>query len=194
MSKGKTVIVPFKKWEKAVDDKIKELDKIVKEKYGKSLNVIIEYSLNSSRSLGTHQKIGAIHKIRLNPALLNELKQSYIDEVLVHEYGHACVSELVGYFQNGKRVMPHGKEFKYFCAMFGIVGKSTSNIAKNSKAIKTSGRTTARYPYTCGCQIHELTTIRHNKIKRGESTYTCKKCGQKLTFKKTFSTKKKITA
>lgn len=194
MAKGKTVIVPFKKWEKAVDDKIKELDKKVKNEYGKSINIIIEYSLNSSRSLGTHQKIGAIHKIRLNPALLNELKQSYIDEVVVHEYCHACVTEFAGYFRNGKRVMPHGPEFKQFCRFFGIVGKSTTNIAKNSKAMKSSGRKTARYPYECGCQVHELTTIRHNKVKRGEATYTCKRCGQKLTFKKTFSKKKKIAA
>lgn len=194
MAKGKTVIVPFKKWETIVSGKIKELNKVVKDRYGKSLQVKIEYSLNSARSLGTHQKIGPIHVIKLNPALLNELKQAYVDEVVVHEFCHGCVTEFVGYFRNGKRVMPHGPEFKQFCRMFGIVGKSTTNIAKNSKAMKKSGRNVSRYPYVCDCMEHQLTTIRHNKIKRGDATYTCKRCGAKLRYKKTIKNGKKIAA
>ncbi len=37
-----------------------------------------------------------------------------------------------------------------------------------------------RWAYRCGCGEAWLTTTRHNRIQRGERTYYCTRCGQRL--------------
>ncbi len=178
-------VYPKKELVAAIKEKEAALRKVLEKRYvGKIPPVLsILYNLDSSRVLGTYQFVkGTTHLIRLNPRLLNELGQKYIDDVFVHEYAHACVQHYIGHFNGRKRVMPHGMEFKSFCWMFGIDGKATTTVAQGAVSMK-AGNTTKKHTYVCGCQEFNLSTQRHNKILRG-ATYTCKKCGTKLTKKK----------
>ncbi len=180
---------PFKYLIEAIAQKEKALRKIVEKRHGagSAPAITVQYDLNSSRALGTYQlKLVAgkkTHLIRLNAALLNELKEKYIEDVFVHEYAHAAVQHYLGSMQGWRRIMPHGAEFKSYCYAFGIDGGATTSVASGAKALKASGRQTSKHSYTCGCQEFQLSTQRHNKILRG-ATYTCRKCGCKLTKKK----------
>jgi|SaaInlStandDraft_4_1057021.scaffolds.fasta_scaffold07027_6 SprT protein len=181
---------PFKYLVKEIAKKEKQLKKIVEAEFGKGKapKIEVEFELNSSNSLGTcsnFKNVNDAYKIKLNAAVLNELKQSYIDDVFVHEYAHACVSELVGHYNkfNHKKIMPHGREFKSFCAMFGISGRATTSVAHGSKALKKSGRKIKRVAYECDCQTHEITVNQHNKIQSGAAKYTCRACKSYLVKK-----------
>lgn len=180
---------PFQVQVNAVNRKIKEVLKTISGQAGKKSvpdfnKFTVTYTLNSSNALGTCRSVGGYHTINLNPKLLNELKGTYIDTVVVHEVCHALVAHNYGFAVGGKRVMPHGAEFKYYAAMAGISGKATTRIATGSKALQNSGRKTSRYPYHCDCSEHQLSTVRHNKIKKGHASYSCRKCRQPLVFGK----------
>lgn len=149
--------------------------------------ITYKYDLFSVRALGTYQYVAnKFHTIRLNPALMNELGEKYIDDVFVHEYAHACVQQYVSNKNRFQKVMPHGYEFKMFCALFGIDGSATTNVAAGAKALQDSRatRTTKVHLYTCGCQDFHLSTQRHNKVLAGTASYKCKKCRKPLTKKK----------
>jgi len=180
---------PYKYLVAAIEKKQKEITKIVEKQFGKNTfpKVTVSYTLNSSRTLGTHKYLYLTdqHSINLNPKLLNELKDTYIDDVFVHELAHAAVTKYYGVFNSrGQKIKPHGKEFKYFCRMFGVSGKATTNIASNSKALKERKRKVYRHIYNCKCMDHTLSTTLHNKIQRGAGYYTCKHCKSKLVYKR----------
>lgn len=176
---------PFKYLVNDVNSKIAELKKITEERYGKGTapKIHISYELNSANALGTHIRKDNIHYLNFNPELLNELKDTYINEVVTHEYAHACVVHYLGYYKNGKRVMPHGREFKSFCYGFGIDGKATTKIAINSKVTKQRKRRRG-YIYVCDCNEYDLSAIRHNRVQKENAVYRCKQCKGSLTFKK----------
>lgn len=160
-----------------VTQKIEELKVFTKTKWDLDINVTVKYNLNSSQSLG--QFSPRTLDIFLNLNLLNEYKELYITEILVHEYAHAVITKMYPTGYNGrKRIMPHGREFKAVCSWFGIDGKATSSLFNDSKTMKKR-KTQTRIKYKCSCQTHEITKNRHNKILNG-SNYNCTKCGTRL--------------
>ena len=180
-------VAPLKNLVELVKVKEAQLKAVIEGRKGAGTAPVItyKYDLHSIRALGTYQFVSnKYHTIRLNPALLNELGEKYIDDVFVHEYAHACVQQFVINKNRFQKVMPHGYEFKLFCALFGIDGGATTTVANGAKALKTSSRTTKIHLYTCGCQDFHLSTQRHNKVAAGTATYSCKRCGKKLTKKK----------
>lgn len=106
--------------------------------------------------------------IQLNSLLLLENGQPFIEEVVPHELAHLLV------FQHFGKVKPHGKEWQWM--MKEILGKAPQRTHHFS--VKNSQKIT--YNYKCACQIHQLSTIRHNRIKNNKLNYICKKCGSTL--------------
>ncbi|WP_312311210.1 SprT family zinc-dependent metalloprotease [Atlantibacter sp.] len=108
------------------------------------------------------------YEIRLNPTLLQENVQAFTDEVVPHELAHLLVWKHFG------RVAPHGKEWKWMMeSVLGIPARRTHQFALDSLARST-------FPYRCGCQRHQLTVRRHNRVLRGETQYRCVHCGETL--------------
>ena len=165
------------KYKKLVSKRIRELQKYSKENFGGEVSVNISYSLDSARALGQYQR--SSKTIFLNPKLLEEYGELYIEDTVVHEFAHAVVhfKYPTGYSYR-KRVMPHGRQFKAICSHFGNDGKATSSLFNNSTSMKKVNRQ-ARFTYKCSCQVHEITKTRHNKILRG-ANYTCKTCKTSL--------------
>lgn len=109
-------------------------------------------------------------EIRLNPVLLLENQQPFIEQVVPHELAHLLV------FRQFGRVPPHGREWRWMMeTVFAVPAKRTHLFAVDSVQSKT-------FLYHCVCQQHQLTVRRHNKVLRGESEYRCRKCGEKLQF------------
>ena len=164
-----------------VENKIKEMTLFAKEKWNlDASNLTVFFDCESSRMLGYFEpKDESIH---LNINLLNEYKEIYIDDVVVHEFCHYLVFLKYPTMTNGyKRVMPHGREFKAFCSWFGNDGKATSSLFNNSKTLKKSKR--KRFSYGCECGTpHLVSTTIHNRIQKGQD-YRCKLCNSKLVKK-----------
>ncbi|WP_437889350.1 SprT family zinc-dependent metalloprotease [Phytobacter sp. V91] len=107
-------------------------------------------------------------EIRLNPVLLVENEQAFIDEVVPHELAHLLVWKHFG------RVPPHGKEWKWMMeSVLGVPARRTHQFELESVRRNT-------FPYRCKCQQHQLTVRRHNRVMRGEATYRCVHCGETL--------------
>ena len=112
------------------------------------------------------------NEIRLNPVLLLENQQAFIDEVVPHELAHLLVWKHFG------RVAPHGKEWKWMMeSVLGVPALRTHRFALDSVRKNT-------FPYRCQCQQHQLTVRRHNRVMRGEATYRCVRCGDVLVAEK----------
>lgn len=108
------------------------------------------------------------YEIRLNPVLMLENEQAFIDEVVPHELAHLLVWKYFG------RVAPHGKEWKWMMeVVLGVPARRTHQFELGSVRTNT-------FPYRCQCQQHQLTVRRHNRVVRGEATYRCVKCGEPL--------------
>ncbi|MFZ4835589.1 SprT family zinc-dependent metalloprotease [Rouxiella sp. Mn2063] len=113
-------------------------------------------------------------KIRLNPVLLQENQQQFIDEVVPHELAHLLV-----YRRFGRKAAPHGKEWQWMMEqVLGVSASRTHQFEISSVQSKT-------YPYLCGCGDHQLTIRRHNRVLRKEAEYRCRRCGEILRFKLT---------
>ncbi|MBW7982958.1 SprT family zinc-dependent metalloprotease [Enterobacillus tribolii] len=111
-------------------------------------------------------------EIRINPVLLAENGQPFIEEVVPHELAHLLVYRHFG------NVAPHGREWQWMMGeILELAPRRTHRFAVASVAGKT-------FPYTCRCQTHQLTLRRHNRVVRGESEYRCRHCGDILQRQK----------
>jgi SprT protein len=107
-------------------------------------------------------------EIRLNPVLLIENEQLFIEEVIPHELAHLLVHKQFG------RVAPHGKQWQWMMEqVLNIPARRTHKFEVASVQSKT-------YGYHCDCQVHQLTVRRHNRVLRGEAEYRCRQCGKLL--------------
>ncbi|MEC5317514.1 SprT family zinc-dependent metalloprotease [Brenneria populi subsp. brevivirga] len=109
-------------------------------------------------------------EIRLNPVLLQENRQAFIDEVVPHELAHLLVFARFG------KVAPHGKEWRW---MMESVLQTPARRTHRFEVASVQGKT---FPYQCGCRLHQLTVRRHNRVLRGETEYRCRHCGGILRF------------
>lgn len=115
----------------------------------------------------------ASYEIRLNPVLLLENQQAFIDEVVPHELAHLLVWKHFG------RVAPHGREWKWMMeSVLGVPARRTHQFELASVQRNT-------WLYRCACQQHQLTVRRHNRILRGEAVYRCVRCGEPLVAEPT---------
>jgi SprT protein len=108
--------------------------------------------------------------IRYNAQLLWENREGFLARTVPHEVAHVLAWRLYG---TGLR--PHGPEWKALMAHF---------CAEPSRChpFDTGGTRTrhlARHAYHCDCREHALTSIRHNRILRGQQ-YLCRRCGATL--------------
>lgn len=107
-------------------------------------------------------------EIRINPVLLLENGQAFIDEVIPHELAHLLVYQRFG------KTAPHGAQWQWIMSqILDVAPHRTHRFSTHS----VSGKT---FSYRCDCQTHQLTLRRHNRVARGESEYRCRQCGALL--------------
>lgn len=113
-------------------------------------------------------------EIQLNTLMLAQYQHTFIQEVIPHELAH-----LIAFKQFGNKISPHGKEWQWLMTMvFNCTPKRTHNFT-----VPTTN-THARFTYSCLCQDHALSTVRHNRIQHQQTTYFCKKCRGPLVANK----------
>jgi SprT protein len=107
--------------------------------------------------------------VRYNAALLAAYPEHFIAHTVPHEVAHLVVFRVFG------RMRPHGPEWASVMAFFGVRPERCHNYDVSGLAT----RRLRRYPYRCACRDHQLTSIRHNRI-RGGQVYLCTHCGVAL--------------
>lgn len=117
------------------------------------------------------------HWIDINPILLNENEIDIIKQTVPHEMAHCVVNQL---YPNER--LAHGYEWQSVMRLFGLSPERCHNMNTSTITIIKNGG--MEYHYNCGCMVHKLTKIKHNRMQRGVG-YRCNRCKQPLKFDKT---------
>ena len=149
--------------------KLAELRAKAREFYGVEIDPEISFDL---MGMAAGQANYRKNKIRLNRELLEKYKSDFIEQTVPHEYAH-----LVAYRKFGNRIRPHGKEWRWIMQALGAEPRRTHNYRVSP------ARKCRRFTYQCNCpgKDYQLTSIRHNRIKKGNH-YFCSKCKGQLIF------------
>lgn len=120
------------------------------------------------------QAAGAAHlqqnRLRFNLTLAADNQAEFLNQVVPHEVCHLLAWQLFG------RVKPHGAEWQQLMVdVYGLVPL----VRHQFDVTKVTSK---RFDYRCGCQTHQLTVRRHNKIQRGQAEYHCRRCQGPLTL------------
>lgn len=110
--------------------------------------------------------------LRFNPKLLLENPTPFVREVVPHEVCH-----LLAYVNFGYKIRPHGAEWQSLMRdLFNLEPKTTHDFE-----VERSAR--QRFPYLCDCEgrVHQIGSIRHQRVKRNEAQYICRTCKAPLT-------------
>ncbi len=108
--------------------------------------------------------------IRFNALLLNENQEDFLKRTVPHEVAHIIARSFFG-----KRIRPHGTEWRQVMQLFG----AEASRCHNYDVSRSSQRRLKRFPYRCECRTHELSSIRHNRVLQGQH-YHCVKCSHPL--------------
>ncbi|MEH6593225.1 MAG: SprT-like domain-containing protein [Halioglobus sp.] len=122
---------------------------------------------------GMYKVHGKRRWIRYNPWIFSKYFEANWRDTVPHEVAHYIID-----IAFGRRAKPHGVEWKTLMARFeadpGVTFKlDLSGIPKRQQ------RT---HPYHCLCQIHQVSTTRHNRVIRGRGRYHCRSCEGELVY------------
>ena len=149
--------------------KVEELRVKTLELFGMEIDPEISFDL---RGMAAGQANYKENRIRLNRELLGKYTSDFIEQTVPHEYAH-----LVAYRKFGNRIRPHGKEWRSVMLALGAEPRRTHNYRV------APARKCRRFLYKCKClgKDYQLSSIRHNRIKKGFH-YFCSKCKGQLLF------------
>lgn len=118
------------------------------------------------------------HVININSVLMGENMGEYIEQTIPHEVAHAFQRHIYGGYRYGKRVMPHGKEWKSIMTSFGKEPMRCHDMDTSNSTCRTVGRD---YQYRCNCRTFNFTAIRHRRSMKG-TKYTCLICHSRFEY------------
>ncbi len=121
-------------------------------------------------------------EIRYNPFIFAKYFDDNFATTIPHEVAHYISDVIYGL----KNIKPHGKEWKKIMRAFGADASVTANYDLSGIPVKKQ----TFFTYHCDCREHQLTSIRHNKIKKYRYQYLCNFCKQVLQYKLTENTQK----
>lgn len=134
------------------------------------LQVEIRFDLRGTAAGQVRMRSGSA-LIRYNTALLNLHPTQFIAETVPHEVAH-----VVAFTKHGGRIRPHGGEWQAVMRHFGVEPSRCHRF--DVSRLRT--RSLQRFLYRCGCGSHEISSIRHNRIRRQGTVYLCRRCRQPL--------------
>ncbi len=110
--------------------------------------------------------------LRFNPFIFAKYFDDSLKTTVPHEVAHYVSDILFGI----KNIRPHGKEWQAIMHKLGVEPKVTGNYDLSGIPLKRQ----RRFTYACNCMMHQLTTVRHNKVTTGKAHYFCQKCDGRL--------------
>ena len=103
-------------------------------------------------------------------------------QTVKHEVAHWIQHSIYGYFYHGRKVMPHGKEWKWIMVN---VYKIPADRCHEYDVSVTTTRQTKKYVWgNCGCngRTYTLSSVKHNKGITGRARYRCPLCKSTISY------------
>lgn len=126
------------------------------------------------RAAGMFKAHGELCWIRYNPWIFGKYFEENLRDTVPHEVAHYIVHETCG----RRRVRPHGPQWQALMARFGADPGVTFDL--DLEGIPQRRQRT--HPYHCGCRLHQVSTTRHNRVRRGAARYHCRYCDGQLVY------------
>lgn len=122
--------------------------------------------------------------LRFNMIFATNHPDEYMARTVPHEVAHYVRYVRNGYkhdvLSNGKRDI-HGAKWR---AVMRELGASDSTRCHSYDTSVIASRKYRKFSYSCdNDHAYELTTIRHNRVQRGQTTYFCRECRSELHFR-----------
>ena len=114
-------------------------------------------------------------EIRYNSFIFSKYFDDNFTTTIPHEVAHYISDVIYGL----KNIKPHGKEWKEIMQAFGANASVTANYDLSGIPVKRQ----TLFTYQCDCREHQLSSIRHNKIKKHRYQYLCNACKQVIQYK-----------
>jgi SprT protein len=108
--------------------------------------------------------------IRYNLELLRRGGDDFLARTVPHEVAHVLAHQ-----HFGATIRPHGREWQSIMRALGAEPTRCHDYDVTGLA----QRRLSYFDYHCGCTDHRLTSIRHNRIAKGQR-YHCRRCGEPL--------------
>lgn len=124
------------------------------------------------RAAGMYRVTQRSAVIRYNPHIFARYYEHGLQVTVPHEVAHYVTDRVYGL----RRVRPHGDEWQSIMRQLGVEPRVTANFDLSGLPIRRQ----RRFTYQCGCNTHELSTCRHNRISEGRARYHCRQCGSML--------------
>lgn len=136
--------------------------------YGEGLRTPeVRFDLTGASAAGKASRDGRY--VRYHMGFLAKYKREYCEKTVPHEIAHSIVGQL------WPGAQPHGSEWKGVMRVLGAAPDRCSNFSCIGIADMGKGRQ-RRWVYACECKEHAVTTVRHNKMRRGAGMYKCNSC------------------
>lgn len=126
------------------------------------------------RSAGMFKILGKQRFIRYNPWIFAKYYEENLRDTVPHEVAHYIVHEV--YPRRGTK--PHGWQWRELMARFG----ADPGVTFDRDLAGVPQRSQRSHRYFCGCQVHEVSTTRHNRVQRRRVRYHCCSCDGLLVF------------
>lgn len=135
-----------------------------------TITTTVKLNKNMRTCAGRYKK--RFDLIELNYNLHMENPGEFIP-TYIHELAHAVTR-----FMYGRGVQSHGHQWRSVMAAMGQ--KPEVYHAMDTSKFKRKHR---RFKYSCECRDNLiLTSVRHNKYRRGKASYSCRSCKASLCF------------
>ena len=113
--------------------------------------------------------------LRWNMSIYAPNKDVYLARTVPHEVAH-----LVSYAVYGREGHGHGKHWQH--VMRHVMGIEPSRCHSYKEGVKKSREIQRDWTYECACRVHNISTVKHNKMLRGKAQYHCIHCNEDLKF------------
>ena len=111
--------------------------------------------------------------IRYNAPLFARHYAENLAETVPHEVAHHVVAACPG----RQSEPPHGRSWQRVMQSFGLEPRACHRFS-DFEGLPV--RRQRRHSYLCACGPQWLTTVRHNRVLRGDAQYACRQCGELL--------------
>ena len=132
--------------------------------------VEIRFDLRGKAAGQVRMGTGARTLIRYNLELLRRETADFLEHTVPHEVAH-----VLAYRRYGLRIRPHGPQWQRIMRQLGAEPSRCHDYDVSG----LSARQLQYFDYHCSCRAHRLSSIRHNKVAKGQR-YLCRRCGEPL--------------
>ncbi len=126
----------------------------------------------TGRAAGMYRSGRGERLIRYNPYLFARYFDNNLCTTVPHEVAHYITDRLYGL----RNIRAHGAEWQAVMRTLGAEPRATARYDLEGIPVRRQ----RRFSYRCDCNTHQLSTARHNRVRRGQAAYHCRACGAAL--------------